>query len=112
MPSSPPPTTPPAKGWATGPSTRGGTVDLDAAIVQQLVVERVTAALDPERFRDLAVDVAVTPAVSPGCPPTVRVRASARVPTVFAAALPGGPSDRAVAATARAHPSQADQPGC
>ena len=91
---------------------QGGRVDLDPATAQQLAVDRVTAVLDPERFRDLAVDVAVSPSSSPGCPPTVRVSASARVATLFAAAIPGGPSHRDVRATAVAHPSQADQPGC
>ncbi|MGI9022591.1 MAG: hypothetical protein ACR2HV_05065 [Acidimicrobiales bacterium] len=90
----------------------GGSVDLDPAAVQQLAGERVVAALDPDRFRDLAVDVAVSPPATPGCPPRVRVHVSARVSTLFAAALPGGPQDRAVKATAMAHPSQAPQPGC
>lgn len=89
-----------------------GRVDLDPATVKQLAEERVAAALDAGRFRELAVDVAVTPAATPGCPPRVRVHASARVSTLFAAALPGGPGDRAVEATAFASPSQAAGPGC
>jgi len=90
----------------------GGRVDLDAATVQQLVTERVTAVLDPGRFRDLVVEAAVVPPPAPGCPPTVRVHASARVPTLFAAAVPGGPHDRAVEASAVASPTQPDQAGC
>jgi len=90
----------------------GGNVELDPVAVQQLAVDRVTAALDSDRFRDLAVDVSVGPPVTPGCPPEVRVRASARVETLFAAAVPGGPADREVHATAAARPSQADQPRC
>ncbi len=90
----------------------GGNVELDPVAVQQLAVDRVTAALDSDRFRDLAVDVTVSPPASAGCPPTVRVHARARVPTLFAAAIPGGPSYRDVQATAVAHPSQADQPRC
>jgi Flp pilus assembly protein TadG len=87
-------------------------VQLDAGTVERLVVERVHAVLDPARFHDLDVEVAVVPAVNPGCPPTVRVRATARVDYVFARAIPGGPDRVDVASTSVASPRQAGQPGC
>ncbi len=90
----------------------GGRVDLDLDTVRQLVVGRVTAVLDGERFHDLVVDVTVSPSAVPGCPQIVRVHASARVATLFAAAIPGGPDDRSVQAGAVASPAQLDQPGC
>jgi len=90
----------------------GGRVDLDPATVQRLAAERVVAVLGADRFHDLAVDVSVSPAAVPGCPPRVRVHASARVSTLFAAAIPGGPHDRAVEATAVAAPALPAQAGC
>jgi len=89
-----------------------GSLDLDAATVEQLASGQVRAVLDPERFRDLGVDVTVASPSRSGCPVVVRVHVSARVPTLFAAAIPGGPADRQVQATAVAYPSQAAQPGC
>lgn len=89
----------------------GGRVDLDPETVEELVVQRVKASLDPDRFHGLAVDVVVAPSDA-GCPPRVRVHASARVSTLFAAALPGGPDERTVEATTEASPAQLDQPGC
>jgi len=90
----------------------GGRVDLDPATVQQLAVDRVTAVLDADRFHNLVVDVAVSPSAVPGCPPRVRVHVSARVSTIFEAAVPGGADDRAVEATAFGSPSGSTQPGC
>ena len=90
----------------------GGRVDLDPATVEQLASQRVVAVLDSSRFRSLAVDVSVSPPAAPGCPPRVRVHASARVSTIFSAAVPGGPDDRAVEATATAAPMQTAVPGC
>jgi hypothetical protein len=89
-----------------------GRVDLDAATVRRVVIDRVSASLDAGRFRNLAVDVAVAPPPAAGCPPRVRVHVSARVSTLFAAAIPGGPRDRAVEATAVGSASQAAGPGC
>jgi len=103
-----------AAGEGVGNQTfyEGGRVDLDPATVQQLAVDRVTAVLDADRFHHLVVDVALSPSTVPGCPPRVRVHASARVSTIFEAAVPGGPDDRAVEATAFASPTGSAQPGC
>jgi len=101
-----------AEGVSNQAFYRAGRVDLDPATVEQLAAERVTATLDAGRFHDLVVDVDVSPSSVPGCPPTVRVHASARVATLFAAAVPGGPHDREVEATAVASPTQPAQSGC
>jgi hypothetical protein len=90
---------------------RLGEVQLDGGTVHRLAVERVQAMLDPSRFHDLRVDVVVAPGGA-GCPPTVRVRATARVDYIFARAVPGGPDEAHVAATSVASARQASQPGC
>lgn len=89
-----------------------GRIDLEPGTVQQLAVQRVRAALDAARFHALAVDVAVSPPAVAGCPPTVRVHASARVPTLFAAAIPGASHERQVDATASASPDQVALSAC
>ncbi len=91
---------------------RHGRLQLDPGTVEQVAAERVRAVLGPSRFHDLHVEVAVEPSPFPGCPPTVQVRATARVDYVFARALPGGADQADVAATSEASPRQAGQPGC
>lgn len=91
---------------------RAGTVELDGATVDQLARERVRAALDPDRFHDLRVDVTVVAASGNGCPPTVRVHASATVAYVFARAVPGAPRRATVEANSIAGPAQSDARGC
>lgn len=86
---------------------RAGAIELDPGTVDRLARERVRAALDPDRFHDLRVSVTVVQSGG-GCPPTVRVHASATVAYVFARALPGAPARAAVEATAVAAPSQSD----
>lgn len=99
-----------------GISNRGfyqrGQVQLEPSTVERAAAEQVRAVLGPSRFHDLRVEVTVEPALLPGCPPTVRVRATARVDYVFARALPGGADQADVAATSEASPRQAGQPGC
>lgn len=85
---------------------QGGRVDLDPATVRRLAVDQVVAALDGGRFAGLQVDVDVAPAPSSGCPPVVRVRASASVSSLFAAALPGDGGQVRVTATATGSPHQ------
>lgn len=86
---------------------RGNRIDLDPGAVQQVAVDRVTAALDRGRFQGLAVDVTVAPPEAPGCPPRVRVHASAHVPTLFAPAIPGAAHQTRVEASAVGAPRQA-----
>ncbi|MGI9032392.1 MAG: hypothetical protein ACR2HY_01640 [Acidimicrobiales bacterium] len=89
---------------------RGGRVDLDPGAVRQVAVGRVTAALDAARFHGLSVDVVVATAPA-GCPPRVRVRATARVSVLFAAAIPAAPHERQVSASATGAPRLAPA-GC
>lgn len=95
------------EGVSNGAFYRGGRVDLDGATVEQLATERVMAALDGDRFRDVQVGVTVHPPASPGCPSEVEVEATARVATLFAAALPGNSGDVGVGARAIGRPLQA-----
>ncbi|MDQ6927341.1 MAG: hypothetical protein M3159_01605 [Actinomycetota bacterium] len=99
-------------GVGNGAFYRAGAVELDPGTVDRLATQRVRAALDGDRFRDLRVDVTVVPAAAPGCPPTVRVHASASVAYVFARALPGAPARAQVEATSLAAPTQDDSPDC
>lgn len=85
---------------------RGGRVDLDPGTVEQVAAERVRAALDAGRFHDLVVDVAVSPASTGGCAPTVRVHASARVRKLFAPAIPGAAAEARTEAVSTASPRQ------
>jgi len=81
-------------------------IELDPDAVEAVAVERVRLALDQSRHRGLEVRVAASPPVGPGCPWTVQVSASSRVPYVFAKALPGGPDEASVRATSVAGPEQ------
>ena len=83
---------------------QGGRVELDPATVHRLAVDQVVAALDGERFAGLQVDVDVAPAAASGCPPVVRVRASASISSLFAAALPGDGGQVRVTSTATGSP--------
>lgn len=82
-------------------------IELDPYAVEAVAVERVRLALDGSRHRGLEVRVSAGPPATPGCPWTVRVSASSRVPYVFAKALPGGPDEATVRATSVAGPEQA-----
>jgi uncharacterized membrane protein len=84
---------------------RAGAVELDPGTVERLAMERVRAALDAGRFRDLRVEVAVVPG-GVGCAPAVRVHASATVGYVFARAIPGAPARARVEATSVAAAEQ------
>lgn len=87
-------------------------VELDGGTVQHLATDRVLAALDGSRFHDVQVQVDVVVATAPGCPPGVRVQASARVSYFFSQALPGGPDEARVASTSVVSPQEAGQNGC
>jgi Flp pilus assembly protein TadG len=91
---------------------RGGRVDVDRATAEAVAVERVRAALDPQRFRGLSVSVSVVGGdAGGGCPPLVRVRAAADVSFVFAAVIPGAPHHARVAATSLGSPRGDAGPG-
>ena len=86
-----------------------GRIELEPGTVRHLAVEQVRAALDGARFSGLTVDVDVG-LPHPGCPPVVRVRATASVSSLFAAGLPGDGGEVRVAATATGSPHR--QAGC
>lgn len=85
---------------------RDDRVELDSSAVEAVAAERVRLAIDQTRHRDLEVRVTASPPATAGCPWTVRVSASSRVPYVFARALPGGPDEASVRATSVASPEQ------
>ena len=86
-------------------------LEIDPAAADSIARQRLAVALDPARFHDVAVVVTVTPQAGP-CPPTVTVTTSARVPYVFAKALPGRSHDADVHASSLARPQQAADVGC
>ncbi|HUQ62287.1 MAG TPA: hypothetical protein VM121_00855 [Acidimicrobiales bacterium] len=98
-------------GVGNGAFYRAGAVELDPGTAEQLAIERVRAALDTERFRDLRVDVQVVGARG-GCPPSVRVHASATVAYVFARGVPGAAPRATVEAVAVAAPTGSSAARC
>lgn len=90
---------------------RAGAVELDVGTVRAITEQRVRAALSGDRFHDLQVGVIVLPATA-GCPPSLRVEASATVAYLFARAIPGAPARATVRAFAVAAPAAADTVGC
>lgn len=87
---------------------RRGGVELDDREVERIAVDRVRSSLDPGRHRSLVVHAEVIRPRGAGCAWTLRVEASASVRYVFAPALPGGPDEARVDATASASPYQED----
>ena len=88
-------------------------IELDPATVESVAVAEVRAAVDQTRHAGLDVHTVASPPTAPGCPWTVRVTASSRVSYVFAKAIPGGPHEADVHASAVAGPAQGDAaPGC
>jgi len=90
----------------------GGAPDLDAASVGRRARARVVAAADPDRHLGLDVRVAILPASAPGCAPTVTVKASASVRSIFGAAFRGGQGGFTVQSAAAAQPRRFRLDGC
>ena len=86
-------------------------IELDSGAAARVAEDEVRRALDPARYRDLQVQVSVTPS-SPGCPPVVTVRARATVDAIFARALPGSGGDVHVTAASQARPRSAAGARC
>jgi hypothetical protein len=85
-----------------------GLLELDDAAVERVAEDRVRGSLDAGRYQGLRIDASVErPSGSP-CAWSLRVEASATVHYVFAAAVPGGPNEARVDATARSSPLQDD----
>ena len=85
----------------------GGRVELDPGGVARVAEARVRTSLSTGRHRDLTVRAVVVRAGG-GCDWALRVEASAQVRYLFAPALPGGPNQATVGATAISSPVQVD----
>ena len=81
-------------------------IELSAATVEAVAVDRVLSLVDRARHHDLAVEAEAVPPTAAGCAWTVRVRASSRVDELFARAIPGGTGRTDVRATSSAAPHQ------
>ena len=88
-------------------------IQLDPVAVESLAVAKVRAAVDQTRHAGLSVQAVAVPPATADCPWTVKVTASSRVSYVFAKAIPGGPHEADIHASAIAGPAQADSTsGC
>ena len=82
-------------------------IELSAAAVESVAVDRVFQLVDPARHHGLAVTAEASPPATAGCSWTVRVRASSRVDELFGNAMPGSSGQVAVHADSTASPRQA-----
>jgi Flp pilus assembly protein TadG len=85
-------------------------IELSAAAVEAIAVDRVLAVVDTARHHGLTVDAQAVPA-APGCAWTVRVTASSTVDELFGKAMPGSSGTVAVRASSSASPRQSAD-GC
>ncbi len=81
-------------------------IELSAAAVEAIAVDRVFAVVDTARHHGLAVSAEAVPPAGTGCAWTVRVAASSRVDELFGKALPGSSGTVAVSARSSASPRQ------
>jgi len=81
-------------------------IELSAAAVVDVAMDRVRSVIDEGRHHDLVVEADALPPAAAGCAWTVRVRASSRVDALFARAIPGAPARVGVRAQASASPRQ------
>lgn len=81
-------------------------VELSAATVEAVAVDRVYSVIDQGRHHGLSVEVQALAPAGAGCSWTVRVRASSQVDPLFAKALPGGSRRIDVKAQATATPRE------
>ncbi|HWI04438.1 MAG TPA: hypothetical protein VNT52_11560 [Acidimicrobiales bacterium] len=84
----------------------GDRIELSAAAVESVAVDRVFALVDPARHHGLSVTAEAFPPAAAGCSWTVRVRASSRVDELFGKAIPGSSGQVAVHAQSTAAPRQ------
>ncbi len=85
-----------------------GRLRLDPGEVDRVAEARVRHSLDPGRHLGLTVRATVLPPSATACAWRVRVQATARVRYLFARAVPGGPDEAVVDASASATPAQDD----
>lgn len=81
-------------------------IELSAATVEAVALDRVRSLVDHARHHDLSIDAEAQPPAAAGCAWTVRVHASSRVDELFARAIPGGPRRASVEARSSASPRQ------
>ena len=81
-------------------------IELSAAAVESVAVDRVLSLVDQARHHGLAVEAEAQPPAGPGCGWTVRVSASSQVDELFARTIPGGTGRVDVRATSSAVPGQ------
>ena len=85
---------------------QGNRLELSAAAVEAVAVDRVFQLVDEDRHHRLVVAAEARAPVRAGCGWTVTVTASSRVDELFARALPGSAGQVDVRATSRASPRQ------
>jgi len=81
-------------------------IELSAATVEAVAMDRVFSVVDQSRHHSLAVRAEAMPPAAAGCAWTVRVQASSQVDELFAKALPGGMGRVDVKARSSASPRQ------
>jgi Flp pilus assembly protein TadG len=81
-------------------------IELSAATVEQVAVDRVFSLVDTSRHHNLSVDAEALGPTAPGCAWTVRVTATSRVDGLFGRAMPGRSAGTDVRARASATPRQ------
>ncbi len=81
-------------------------IELSAAAVEAIAVDRVLAVVDTGRHHGLAVTAEALAPVAAGCAWTVRVAASSTVDELFGRAMPGSSGTVAVSARSSARPRQ------
>ena len=86
-------------------------IELSAAAVESIAVDRVFALVDRARHHGLTVTAEAVPPPGPACAWTVRVAASSTVDELFGKAMPGSSGTAAVSARSNASPRQ-DADGC
>ncbi len=83
-------------------------IELSAAAVESVAVDRVLSVVDQGRHHGLTVVAEAFPPASGDCSWTVRVRASSQVDELFAKAIPGASGRVDVSARSSASPRQND----
>ena len=86
---------------------RENRIELSAAAVEAIAVDRVLAVVDTGRHHGLTVTAEAVPPSAAGCAWTVRVAASSTVDELFGKSMPGSSGTVAVSARSRASPRQA-----
>lgn len=87
---------------------QGDVIELSAAAVEGIAVNRVRQLVDELRHHNLEVAAEALPPAGPGCAWTVRVTASSTVDELFGRAMPGSDGVVAIRASSAASPRQSN----